>query len=103
MKNKEKIIELTRGRGNSTWILKAAIKNPEVIIITKNKADSIDMENRFNELLEEEFKKDPWYIKLWYKFFKRKIKKPIFNTLHDLDRNRVHRFPVIFDNYSILD
>jgi len=84
------IIYNTRRTGNTTWILKSAIKYPNCIIISKNKRQSTYLEKRYYQLLQYE----KWYKKLYWKWFGRKT--PRFLTINNNFRG--YNLPIIFDN-----
>lgn len=88
--NIKDIVDSTRQTGNTTWILKVAINNPNCAIVSKNPRYLEDMYFKlFYDL--------PWYKRLYHKLF---IKKhPMFIT-------KEYNFygikvPVIFDNSAL--
>jgi len=94
----EKITEIvhrTRNTGNTTWILKAAIKQPNCIIVSKSKRDAEYLEWKYFQILS----KSAWYKKLWWKWFGRKHPKflSLYNDFRGLG------LPVIFDNGALCD
>lgn len=102
-----KMIDVTRMRGNTTWILESAIKNPNIIIIARNAKHKEELYKKLqkivqNNLLIEQSKK-PWYKKAWEYFFpkKTKVKYPSIACIHDYDKLRGIETPIVFDLYSI--
>jgi len=91
----EKITEIvyrTRQTGNTTWILKAAIKQPNCVIVSKNMQQAKNLERNYFQLLS----KSAWYQKLYWKWFGRK--HPKFMTIDS--KFEGFRLPIIFDNGS---
>ena len=86
----EEIIKQTRRSGNTTWILKSAILNPDCIIVCGRP-----------DLMEKMFKmhllKSMWYTKLWWKLNGSKIPKfvALNYNFHGIN------VPVIFDNGAL--
>jgi hypothetical protein len=73
------ILENTRQRGNSTWILEAAIKNPNCIIVTYNNSAKHELECKYDELIYKQGivnKTKPKFVTLNYNF-KNEEKLPI--------------------------
>jgi hypothetical protein len=88
----EEIVLRTRRTGNTTWLLKSAIENPDCIIVSRTMRQAKELEKRYNSLLQT----SSWYKKLWWKIVKRK--KPKFVSLDF--RFEGLKTPVIFDNSS---
>ncbi len=91
----EKITEIvckTRRTGNTDWILKSAIKQPNCIIVSKNGQQLKILEKRYFFLLS----KSAWYKKLYWKWFGRK--HPKFVTTDS--KFESFSLPIIFDNGS---
>lgn len=84
------IVHNTRQTGNTTWILKSAIKNPKCVIVAINESYAKDLEKKYYKLLSNVW----WGQKLWWKWFGRQ--HPKFMSM----RNRFEgiRLPIIFDN-----
>lgn len=95
MNSVENIVHQTRGTGNTTWLLKAAINDPDCIIIARNGENKNDLYDHYHWLLG----KERWYRRLWWRVFGRK--HPEFRTLR-YSFNGV-REPVIFDNSSLIN
>lgn len=95
MKNVREIVEISRRSGNTTWILKSAIENPNCIIVAYNKSYAKDLEREYNRLL----KKSIWYKRIIWYFQKRR--KPLF--VSDNFDFRGYNLPVIFDNSCFLN
>ena len=90
----EKIVRVTRGTGNTTWILQAAIENPNCIIVSRNMRGAEELEGLYNNLLHNSI----WYKKLWWKVSGRK--HPKFVSLHyEFSGGNL---PVIFDNGTLI-
>ena len=85
----------SRQSGNTTWLLKAAINNPNCIIIAKNGRGAKELQNRYYSLLNEE----SWLKRIWWKLFGRK--HPSFRTI-DYSFNGLKK-PIIFDNSSLIN
>ena len=89
----EKITEIvykTRRTGNTTWILKAAIKQPNCVIVVKNMQQVKHLQKNYYQLLS----KSTWYQKLYWKWFGRK--HPKFMTINSSFEGL--GLPIIFDN-----
>jgi len=103
----QRMLEITRQRGNTRWILESAIKNPNIIIVSRDTKHRVQLHKDYlmlfekNLLIEEAIK--PWYKKVWNYFFpkKSKVKHPLFITIHDYDRLRGITTPIVFDLHSI--
>lgn len=103
----EKMIDVTRMRGNTRWILESAIKNPNIIIIARNAKHKEQLHKMYlkliekNLLIEEAIK--PCYKKAWEYFFpkKSKVKHALFACIYDYDKLRGLNIPIVFDLYSI--
>ena len=79
----QEILEDTRQRGNSTWIIEAAIKNPNCIVVAYNNNTKRELECKYNELINKQGiinKTKPKFVTLKYDF-----------------KNEVEKLPVIFD------
>lgn len=89
------ICQITRRSGNTLWILKGTVKNPNCVIVCKDKNHLKYMNNMYHYLLST----SPWYLKIYWRVFGRK--HPKFLTL---DSNfSGHKGAVIFDNASLYD
>lgn len=93
MERLQEIVYSTRQTGNTTWILKAAIKNPECVIVSKNMQQAKFLEREYYKLLLNAW----WGQKLWWKLFGRK--HPKFLCLNSEFRG--FSLPVIFDNGAL--
>ena len=93
MKTLKEIINSNRGNGNTTWILKNTILNPECIIMCLNESHKKEM----TYLYKKYFHESAWYIKLYWKIFVRK--EPVFLTRNDIFVGI--KIPIIFDNDSL--
>lgn len=94
MERIEQIIRGTRGSGNTTWILMAAIENPRCVIVSKTMQQSKSLRRMYNILLDAQ----PWHKKLLWKFFGKTY--PRFVSInYDFSENNL---PVIFDNASLI-
>ena len=92
MEKIKEIVYKTIATGNTTWILKAAIKQPNFVIISKNMQQAKNLERNYFYLLS----KCVWYQKLYWKWFGRK--HPKFMTIDS--RFEGLGLPIIFDNGS---
>lgn len=90
----DEIVLRTRKTGNTTWLLKSAIENPDCIIVSRSMQEAKELEKRYNSLLQT----SSWYKKLWWLMVKRK--NPKFVSLDF--RFEGYNTPVIFDNSSFL-
>jgi hypothetical protein len=81
------IVNENRQCGNTTWILKSAIENPECIILCYNMRNAKELENKYFHMLEE-------------RSIDRKGRKhPKFLSKNsDL---KGYKLPVIFDNSAL--
>lgn len=93
--NVHKIINIGRQRGNTTWLLRAAIKQPNVMIVCRNQTSVAEMTKSYKKLLQ----KEPWYKKFWWWCFGRS--NPKFVTVNNPDNLRGINFPTVFDNGAI--
>jgi hypothetical protein len=89
----KEIAERYRQNGNSTWIIKSAIENPECIILTYNKASADDMKDNYFAMLEAAH----WTKKLKWWLFGRKHPK-FLSISSNLDG---YKLPIIFDNSAM--
>lgn len=90
-------IATIRGSGTTTWILKAAIKSPRCIIISRDEHTSINLRLMYFRLLSEEH----WLKKLYWKIFGRE--EPLFRSLNSsLGSFQGLKRPIIFDNSALL-
>jgi len=88
------IVNQTRRTGNTTWIIKSAIKNPNCVIVSKNKRESKLLKQKYIRMLSN----DSLFQKLKWEIFGRK--QPIFLTINDSYRG--FNLPIIFDNNALL-
>lgn len=91
------IILETRRRGQTQWLLKSAMKNPNVVIMCATESQKKDLVVRYTRMLAEA----PWYVKLWRRYFG--TPWPKFLTASDQMKLRGMKAPVVFDNYTILN
>ena len=95
------ILSNCRASGNTTWILKSAINNPNCIIVTKSLQHKEDLQYAYNRLLY----KETWYKKLFRKFKKHSVPKIVtvddFVNKSPMYRDIKNRIPIIFDNWTI--
>lgn len=87
------IITYNRQKGNSTWIVKSAIKNPNCVIVAHDSACAYDLKCLYYSLL----KKQPFYKKIIWKLFGRS--HPRFMSIENDFRGI--NLPVIFDNSAL--
>lgn len=92
MENVQEIVLNTRRTGNTTWILNAAINEPNCIIIAKNEQHANDLRKRYYDLLM----KQPWYKKIYWNFFGKA--HPRFMSINNRSGFAGYKIPVIFDN-----
>jgi len=86
----QEILYRTRATGNTTWILQAAIKNPNCMIVSKDKKQSRWLEQKYHNLLSEK----GYFKRLYWRVFGRKHPKFV-----DVNNDfRGWGMPVIFDN-----
>jgi len=84
------IIITTRGTGNTTWILKSAIMQPNCVIVSKNRSQSFLLEKNYLEIFSEQ----KWCKKLYWKLFINK--SPKFMSIEQNFKGL--KLPIIFDN-----
>ena len=84
------IVFHTRKTGNTTWILKSAIKYPNCVIVAHSMQYAQELEKQYFNMLAE----SPWHRKLYWKIFGRK--HPKFTSINS--RFEGTKLPVIFDN-----
>jgi len=90
MEEIKKIVLKTRGSGNTLWILKSAIKQPNCIIVSKDLKSAKQLENNYFQLLS----KVSWIKRVFWKIIKRK--NPKFLSINSGFDGITS--PVIFDN-----
>lgn len=73
----QEIVYSTRRTGNTSWILNAAIKSPNCIIVSRNMQQSKDLKRNYDKLLLKLW----WGEKLWRKFLNKGY--PKFYTLNN--------------------
>lgn len=98
MSIQSQIIASTRRSGNTTWILKAAIDNPNCIIVCRDANQANYQAKLYNKMILNQ----PWYKKLWWKIVGRE--EPVFASVSDTDAFRYasrEMRAVIFDNSAI--
>lgn len=88
------IIDQNRGKGNTIWLLKSAINNPNIVIVCIDLKHCQYLKNNYFKLL----KKEPWYRKLKWKLFGRK--HPLFKSINENFRGISK--PIVFDNGTLL-
>jgi len=95
--NIKEIVNDHRGTGNTTYILKAAIHNPKVIIICRNSETSNYLKDEYKDML----KNSNWLLKLKWKIFGRS--EPFFVSAQSSQVRRLSMFrrPIVFDNSSL--
>ncbi len=89
----KEIAERYRQNGNSTWIIKSAVENPECIIIAYNANSARDLEEEYFHML----KQSNWLKKLKWRFLGRKHPK-FLSKSSNLDG---YKLPIIFDNGAL--
>jgi hypothetical protein len=92
MQRIQEIVQSTRRTGNTTWILTAAITQPNCIIVARNDQHANELKKAYNELIL----KQPWYRKLKWAILGRI--EPKFMTLNNKSALAGYKIPVIFDN-----
>lgn len=89
---------LIRQAGQTTWLLKAALNNPNCILVFGNNSIAITAKRRYEELKLESWDNLPFYKK-WFlnktKWMSRK--NPIFLSVNQ-DSLRGRSLPIIFDS-----
>lgn len=88
------IVVSNRQKGNTTWILKSAMKNPNCIIVTSNKTNSYELKSMYFAFL----KAQPLYKKIIRRLIGKK--NPIFKSIDDDLRG--YNLPIIFDNSALI-
>lgn len=73
----KEIVYKTRRTGNSTWILKAAIKQPKCVIVSKNMEGTERLKKEYFKLLSNK----KWYQKIYDKWFGDKT-VPLFLSIN---------------------
>lgn len=89
----KEIAEKYRQNGNSTWILRSAIENPECIIVAYDNTCAQGLKDEYFYMLENSH----WLKKLKWEIYGRK--HPVFLSLKDDLSN--YKLPIIFDNSSM--
>lgn len=84
------IADATKRQGQTTWILKAAIAQPNCAIVSKTTQQARYLKKEYERLIS----KSSWHKKLYWKMFGRK--QPLFLTVDCAFYGT--RRPVIFDN-----
>ncbi len=94
MSKVEDIIHQSRRTGNTTWILKSAVNNPNCVIVVNNQRYAKDLEHLYNNMLLL----SPWYKRVYWSFFGRGV--PQFVSISSDFRG--YNKPIIFDNSSLI-
>lgn len=79
-----------RNTGNTSWILKAALNNPECIIVVGTTGELHALISGYEKLINN----SPWYKKIYWKLTKRSY--PTFTTVDNVIPGG--KLPLIFDN-----
>lgn len=89
-KDIKRVINEVVRTGSTTWILKAAIENPNCVIISKNYEQSTVLRKEYFKMILN----SPWYKKLYWRWINKKHPKfiPISCDFHGI------RMPIVFDN-----
>lgn len=91
-----------RGYGHTDYMLRAALKNPQVNIICRDQGYADDLAGRYEMLMEER----PWYEKTWefmLSVFGYWRPWPNFVSINRLDTIRGVKRPIMIDNGTMLD
>lgn len=97
MNKQDKIIDIcehNRQCGSTTWILKAAVNNPNCIIIGYNDEYCEELKLKYFDLL----RKENFFKRLKWKIFGRKHPKFLSVNKKNI---RGYRLPIIFDNSAL--
>jgi hypothetical protein len=89
------IVENHRQNGNSTWLVKAAIENPECIILVHDANCAKELESHYYYLLD----KAGFFKKLKWKLLGRKHPKFLSKNAN-LDG---YNLPIILDNSAVYE
>jgi hypothetical protein len=92
MENIREIIEYSRGTGNTSWILKSALENPDCIIVAGHHRSKEWLKEKYIHL----FNQQSWFNRVLHKL--RNKPHPLFVTKSEYARIRGMRKPVILDN-----
>jgi len=87
------IVLTTRRTGNTTWILKSAVKTPDCIIVCKTLRHAKELEKEYFRMLQ----KSSWWLKLKWNLFGRN--HPHFWGVDSQFKG--YNLPVIFDNSAL--
>ena len=79
-----------RCTGNTSWILKAALNNPECIIVVGTTGELHALNSEYEKLINN----SPWYKKIYWNLTKRSY--PKFTTVDNVIPGG--KLPLIFDN-----
>lgn len=90
----EQIAIENRRTGSTTWILKAAVNDPNCTIVCKSADYSYDLEREYKKMLS----KSNWLLRLKWKLFGRN--HPQFISAYSAKTYYVSS-PLIFDNSSL--
>jgi hypothetical protein len=91
MSNLSVVLNKSRRSGITTWILKSAIKNPNVIILSSTLKQSKLLRDLFDRMIDNSF-----WLRLKYKYFR--AKKPQFESIDSIFLLYGVDKPVILDN-----
>ena len=83
----KEIVRCTRNQGSTTWILKAATRDPDCVIVCSDTRQMLYLINMYERLL-------PWWKKMG------KIQYPKFKTVDEEFRGLDS--PVVFDNSTFI-
>jgi hypothetical protein len=91
------IIRSVRQQGSTTYLLNAAINNPDVTIIVANQSQAKQLEAQYLEKLNSL----SWWKKFFRKISGKDAQKPKFIPVRNSRDVSINRTPVIIDLYAV--
>ncbi len=89
---------LTKRRtGHTEYMLRAALRDPKVIIVCANERQCFDLLKRYRKMVAAK----SWFVRMWWKYTKRR--EPVFTSI-GIARNHTLGMiePCMFDNLTLI-
>lgn len=112
----EDIVLNNRQKGSTTWILEAALNNPNVIIICYDESNCKDFKKIYDKFLYDRIENE-YFSSFWTRLFNPNSSKwinnkineyirwkdyPLFISKNSWVRTQGYDKPIIFDNSSLI-
>lgn len=88
------IYQASRRQGSTEWLLKAAMNNPNVIIVAPTEEYANNLRKRYTRMIYVA----PWYKRTWWFFFGKVM--PSFISVEGT-HHAIFRAPIVFDNSAL--